>query len=77
MDYYVLDLVEASVLMARVMYPTKLFDCLEKHYIDRKNIKKEILDYRITIDMELIRIKNLHRVLLKRYNIRPLMWLEK
>ena len=77
LDYYDLDLVEASVLMARVMYPTKLFDCLEKHYIDRKNIKKEILDYRITIDMELIRIKNLHRVLLKRYNIRPLMWLEK
>ncbi|MBQ9731100.1 MAG: hypothetical protein IJV94_03110 [Bacilli bacterium] len=77
LDYYELDLVEASVLMARVMYPTKLFDVLEKHYIDRKNIKKEILDYRITCEMELIRIKNLHRALLKRYNIRPLLWLEK
>ena len=75
--FYDLDLVEASVLMARVMYPTKLFDVLEKHYIDRKNIKKEILDYRITCEMELIRIKNLHRALLKRYNIRPLIWLEK
>ena len=77
LDYYSLDLVEASVFMARILYPTRLFDMLEKHYIDRKNIKKEILDYRITCEMELIRIRNIHHYLLRNYNIRPLAWLEK
>lgn len=75
LDYYNLDIIETSVLMARVLYPTRLFDALEKHYIDRMNIKKEILDYRISIDKELIRIKNLHLYLIKRYGIRPLNWL--
>ncbi len=77
LDYYNLDIIETSVLMARVLYPTRLFDALEKHYIDRMNIKKEILDYRISIDKELIRIKNLHLYLIKRYGIRPLNWLNK
>ena len=76
-DYYNLSLAEISVFMARILYPTKLFDVLEKHYIDRLDIKKEILDYRITCEMELMRIRNIHIALLKRYNIRPLFWLEK
>jgi hypothetical protein len=75
--FYNFDYVEASVLMARVLYPTRLFDILESHYIERKNIKKEILDYRITCEMEHIRLKNIHRVLNRIYNIRPLIWLEK
>lgn len=77
LDYYDLDTKEASVLMARILFPTKLFDTLERHYIDRKNIKKEILDYRISCEMELVRLKNMHLLLVRKYGIRPIIWLEK
>lgn len=77
LDYYDLNAKEASVFMARILYPTRFFDALEKHYIERKNIKKEILDYRISSEMELIRLKNIHNLLIRKYGIRPIIWLEK
>lgn len=75
LQYYDFNQQEASLLMARILFPTKLFDVLERHYIDRVDIKKEILNYRISNEMELTRLKNVHLLLVKKYSIRPLNWL--
>ncbi len=77
LDYYELTQQEASLLMARILFPTKLFDTLERHFIDRMNIRKEILDYRIENEMELTRLHNVHLLLVRKYSIRPLSWLDK
>lgn len=75
LNYYDYDFLDINVFFARVLYPTKLFDYLELHYIDRMNVKKELMAYRVTLEMEFLRIKNLHNYLVKRFSIRPLNWL--
>ena len=68
---------EASLLMARIMYPTKIFDLLEDNYLNEEHKINMTIDYFKTMDKELQRIKNVHTLLKRKYNIRPIKWLEK
>ena len=76
-DYLNLTQKEATLLMARVLYPTKVFDILEDNYLNDDYKFNKASEYFKTIDKELQRIKNLHKLLIKKYNIRPIKWLLK
>ena len=76
-DYLNLTQKEATLLMARVLYPTKVFDILEDNYLNEDYKFNKASEYFKTIDKELQRIKNLHKLLIKKYNIRPIKWLLK
>lgn len=73
---YSLTKQEASVLMARILFPTRLFDSLEAEANSGKDIILEALEYRKNITRENSRIKNVHNLLAKNYGIRPLDWLK-
>lgn len=67
---------EASLLMARIMYPTRLFDLLEDTYLSEEHKISKTVEYVKCLDKELQRIKNVHILLIKKYNIRPIKWLK-
>ena len=68
---------EASLLMARILYPTRVFDLLEDNYLSKEHKYNKTIEYLNCLDKELQRIKNAHRLLVKKYNIRPISWLLK
>ena len=63
-DYLNLTQKEATLLMARVLYPTKVFDILEDNYLNDDYKFNKASEYFKTIDKELQRIKNLHNLLI-------------
>lgn len=67
---------DASLLLARCLYPAYIFDLLEDYYELKKDIffkAKEVYD---NLDNRQLRIKKLHDALVKYYQIRPISWLE-
>lgn len=76
-DQIMINQKEASLLMARILYPTRIFDLLEDNYINEEYKFNKASEYLRSIDKELQRIKNIHRFLVKKYNIRPIKWLIK
>ncbi len=72
---YNLSIKSISLLFARVLFPSMLFDLLEEHYVTRKDIRKELLDYYNNLEVKLSKIRYIHRYLVDRYGIRPLNWL--
>ena len=76
-DQVQLNQKEASLLMARILYPTRIFDLLEDNYLSEEHKFNKTLEYLKCIDKELQRIKNVHKLLVRKYNIRPISWLLK
>lgn len=72
---YNVDEQKASILLARILFPTKLFDLLEEHYELKKDIRKEILQYNKQISKMMEKISYIHNYLVNRYRIRPVNWL--
>lgn len=72
---YQIDAKEASLLLARVLFPTYLFDLLEDHFAVKKDIHKEIIEYKKNTKKMLGRITYLYQYLLTTYGIRPIEWL--
>ena len=72
---YNLSTKSASLLFARILFPSFLFDLLEEQYVTRGDIRKELLDYFNNLEVKLEKIKYIHRYLVDRYGIRPLNWL--
>ena len=70
LEYYEIDSKLASVIVARVLYPTRVFDLLEDGYYD--TCKK--INY--SIEKEIAKIKNVYLYFKKKYRIRPILWLE-
>ena len=77
LDYLSLNQKEASILMARILFPTRIFDLLEENYLSEDFNFNKTSEYLKSIDKELQRIRNIHKVLIKKYNIRPIKWLIK
>lgn len=75
LDVYSTNTFEASLLFARILFPTNIFDCLEDHYGERKDVRVSIINFRRTLDEEIMRIKKVHKALVSTYNIRPITWL--
>lgn len=75
LNSYFMDKQKASILLARVLFPTKLFDLLEEHYNLKKDIRKEVIMYSKGIEKMMSKIKYIHNYLVNRYGIRPINWL--
>lgn len=73
---YQLNNFDASLLLARCLYPNQIFDILEDYYELKKNVKDRI-NYAIkTVSQHEFKLKKLHAFLVKNYKIRPVSWLE-
>lgn len=72
LEYYDISPKLASVIVARLLYPSVVFDCLENNYYDCK--KKEKIDY--NIEKEILKIKNVYMYFKKKYQLRPILWLD-
>lgn len=66
---------EASLLMARILFPTRAFDILEDHFIKKIDVRVRVVKYRQSIQRDLSKIKNIHLYLIRVYGIRPIKWL--
>ena len=75
LNSYNLSQKSASILLARVIYPSFLFDLLEEHYAIKKDIKKELIKYYSSIEERKKKIVFIHNYLTNRYGIRQVNWL--
>lgn len=73
---YPLDAQAASLLLARCLFPNQIFDILEDYYELKKDIRKRTDLMMDALDSQLLKLKKLHRFLVKNYGIRPVSWLE-
>lgn len=71
-NVYEIDVKIASILMARMLYPVVVFDIIEENIA----IKEKGLKLNFSIYKEFIKIKNVYLFFRKKYNIRPIIWLE-
>lgn len=72
---YQLSIQEVSLLFARMLFPTRFFDLLEKHYGERVDVRKQILAYYREMNQDLLELKKVEQLLVKNYGIRPISWL--
>lgn len=72
---YQLSIKEVSLLFARMLFPTRFFDLLEKHYGERVDVRKQILAYYREMNQDLVELKKVEQLLVKNYGIRPISWL--
>ncbi len=66
---------DATLLFARLLFPTKIFDLFEDHYGIKKDIKLEVIRYRENIKPMMDDLKKVHIYLINMYSIRPIAWL--
>ena len=66
---------EVSLLLARILYPTPLFDLLDEYYDLKKDMKLQILEYKEKAPKLLEALKDLEKQLVKIYSIRPIKWM--
>ncbi len=71
------SIMEVSYLFARILYPSNLFDIFDDHYVSRKDVKPRVIKYRNAVAEHSKNIKELHKILVKDYGIRPISWLIK
>ena len=71
-EIYNLDSKLASVFVARMLYPNKIFDLLEKNYYD-KDVSFTIS---VSIEKEIMKIKKIYLYFKQKYDIKPIEWLE-
>ena len=67
---------DVTLLLARILYPTKFFDLLEKHYQKRDDITPDLNEYYENITFYIDKIKKIHSYLVNNYGIRKINWLE-
>ena len=67
---------DASLLLARCLYPSQAFDIIEDYYELHKNFQQEGEKLFMNLENSMLRIKKLYRLLVNRYSIRPISWLE-
>lgn len=73
---YQFSIKDISLLMARILFPTPLFDLLEKHYSERIDVRNQILNYYYHLNDYIEKIKYIERYLVTNYGIRPISWLQ-
>ena len=64
-----------SYFMARLLFPSTLFDMLEKHYQKRDDLTEDLNDYYLNINIQIEKIKKIHSYLVSNYGIRKINWL--
>lgn len=66
---------DAMILLARVIYPTDIFDLLEDFYELKKDITAKARTIYDNIEVRLLKLKKIHSYLVNHYQIRPISWL--
>lgn len=74
---YHLTSLDASLLLARCLYPNQIFDLLEDYYELKKDITNRVNQLIISINSKEFKLKKLHKFLVSNYQIRPISWLDK
>ena len=74
---YPLTSLDASLLLARCLYPNQIFDLLEDYYELKKDITNRVNQLIISINSKEFKLKKLHKFLVSNYQIRPISWLDK
>lgn len=72
---YNLSKAGASILLARLLYPTELYDMLEEHHLVKHDISSRIVKYYKNREYLMEKIKKVHRYLVNNYQIKPIEWL--
>lgn len=72
---YNISPVSASLLLARLLYPTTLYDMLEEFHLVKHDITSQIVKYYNDRKKMMERIKKVHSILVNSYNIKPIEWL--
>ena len=72
---YNLSKSSASILLARLLYPTELYDMLEEHHLVKHDISSRIVHYYKNRDKMMQKIKKVHDFLVDSYQIKPIEWL--
>lgn len=73
---YSLTIKDASLLLARLLYPTKLFDLLEKHYSEKIDVRTQLLAYYRNMKLLMFELQKMEKYLVYTYGIRPISWIE-
>lgn len=76
LEYYHPSKKEVSILLARILFPTQIFDLLDDYYILKQDVRNKILEYKEKFPKYMENVKMLERKLVKKYAIRPISWLE-
>lgn len=71
-QFYDVDYKIASLFVARLLYPVKVLDLLESQIEN----KEKNLNLKYSIEKEVLKIKKAYIYFRKKYNIRPIEWLE-
>ena len=72
LKFYEIDSKIASLFLSRLLYPSSIFDQIENSELSNSNKFK--IDF--NIEKECVKIKNVYTYFRKKYNIRPISWLE-
>lgn len=66
----------ASLIFARILFPTDLYDLLEEFYLIKKDISKEVALLYNSINQKLQKIKKVYNLFINLYKIKPINWLD-
>lgn len=77
LNVYNINKASASLLFARLLFPTDLYDMLEEYYLIRNDISNKIIIYNKNIKAKLNQIKKIHEYLVNIYQIKPIEWIYK
>ncbi len=66
---------EVSLLLSRILFSSQVFDLLEKQYLNRENIKNNLLYMYHHLNEELDNIIKIEHFFVKQYQIRPISWM--
>lgn len=76
LNYYEITNQDASLLLARCLFPNNIFDLFEDYYELKKDVRERVNILEKCIYQKEIKLKKLHNFLVKKYMIRPISWLE-
>ena len=76
LNNYKLSPLDASLLLARCLYPSHIFDVVEDYYELHKSFEEKGEELYLNLESNILRIKKLYRLLVSKYSIRPISWLE-
>ena len=76
LHYYQINSQDASILLARCLFPNQIFDILEDYYELKKDVKTRVNRIYDNIHQQEVKLKKIHSFLVKNYSIRPISWLE-
>ncbi len=67
---------EVSLLFARLLFPSEMYDLLEEFYLIKRDISQDVYnEYKLMYE-KLDKIKKIHRFLVDNYKIKPINWID-